>query len=120
MAKTRKQITFDLDTNAMRQYYPSDSWNNGYEVIKRHMKQNGFVWLQGSVYASEKPMSHVLVQKIINELIKNNPWLNKCMRDCRETNIGKEHDLNYMFNKDTKVLMREDANAQEAGATLES
>lgn len=113
MARTRKQITFDLDTDAMKKYYPSDSWNNGYEVIKRHMKKNDFIWLQGSTYASEKPMSHVRVQGIINELIKDNPWLNKCMRDCRESNIGKEHNLNYMFDKDAEVLTREELNKQK-------
>lgn len=113
MAKARKQITFDLDTDAMKKYYPVDSWNNGYDVIKRHMKNNGFLWLQGSTYASEKPMSHVRVQGILDELIRNNPWLNKCMRDCRESNIGKEHNLNYMFDKEAEVKMREEIKAEK-------
>ena len=113
MAKTRKQITFDLDTKALQKYYPSDSWRNAYEVIKRHMKQNGFAWLQGSSYASEKPMSHVRVQNILNDLIKKNPWLNKCMRDCRESNIGKEHNLNFMFDKEALVATREETKAQK-------
>ena len=42
MAETRKQIAFDLDTKALETYYPSESWNNAYEVIKRHMLKNGF------------------------------------------------------------------------------
>lgn len=112
MPKTRKQITFDLDTHALRVYYPSESWQNGYEVIKRHMRQNGFEWLQGSAYASEKPMSHVHVQNIIKELVRDNPWLNKCMRDCRETNIGKAHSLNYAFDKEADVPTREEARQQ--------
>lgn len=49
----RKQISFDLDTNALKLYYPSPSYNNAYEVIKRHMLKNGFYWLQGSVYISK-------------------------------------------------------------------
>ena len=40
MAETRKQIAFDLDTKALETYYPSESWNNAYEVIKRHMLKN--------------------------------------------------------------------------------
>lgn len=55
MATGRKQITFDLDTKALQKYYPGESWNNAYEVIKKHMLKNNFVWLQGSVYVSREP-----------------------------------------------------------------
>lgn len=104
MAESRKQITFDLDIHAMKKYYPLHNWNYGYEIIKGHMLKNGFQWLQGSVYVSKKPMPHLQVYNIIMDLVKENLWLNKCMRDCRESNIGKEHDLNYMFDKDAEVM----------------
>ena len=110
MPKSRKVITFDLDTQAMKQYYPSNSWNNGYDVIKKHMKQNGFNWQQGSVYISEKPMTHGQVQSIIREFIKKHPWINKCMRDCKEANIGRGHDLNYFFDKNANVMTRDEMN----------
>ena len=106
MADTRKQIAFDLDTKALKIYYPAKSWNNAYEVIRNHMTSNGFWWLQGSVYVSEKPMKPYLVTRILDELVEKNPWLNVCMRDCRETNIGKEHDINNLFNKDADVPTR--------------
>lgn len=107
MAGTRKQIAFDLDTKALEIYYPSESWNNAYEVIKRHMLKNNFSWLQGSVYVSKKPMTSTEVTNILDELVINNPWLNLCMRDCREANIGKEHSKNYIFDKNANVLARE-------------
>lgn len=44
MGTTRKQITFDLDTNALKIYYPSENWNNAYEIIRKHMTSNGFKW----------------------------------------------------------------------------
>ena len=113
MSETRKQITFDLDTHALRVYFPSESWQNGYEVIKREMKQNGFEWLQGSTYASKKSMSHVHVHNIIKELVWKYPWLNKCMRDCRETNLGRVHSLNYIFDKEADVMTREEVRRQE-------
>lgn len=94
----RKQISFDLDTNALKLYYPSSSYNNAYEVIKRHMLKNGFYWLQGSVYISKKPILSSEVTAILDELSVKNSWLNKCMGDCRETNIGKEHNKNYVFS----------------------
>ena len=37
MATGKKQISFDLDTKALKTYYPSGSWKNAYEVIRHHM-----------------------------------------------------------------------------------
>ena len=110
---TRKQIAFDLDTNALKIYYPSESWNNAYDVIKQHMENNGFKWQQGSVYVSQKPMEPVKVTNILKSLVAKNPWLNVCMRDCRETDIGKEHDKNHLFDKSAKVPARDELNAQK-------
>lgn len=38
--------------------------------------------------------------------MKNNSWLNLCMRDCREANVGKEHSKNYVFDKKADVPVR--------------
>ena len=72
MGTTRKQITFDLDTNALKIYYPSENWNNAYEIIRKHMTSNGFKWLQGSVYVSEKPIQAYHITRILDELIQKN------------------------------------------------
>lgn len=76
MASTKKQLCFDLDTNALKQYYPSKSWNNAYELIRKHMTAHGFNWIQGSVYVSEKPIKSYRVTRILNDLVQQNPWLN--------------------------------------------
>lgn len=106
MAKFRKQITFDLDTKELEKYYPTENWRNAYDVIKKHMVRHGFVWLQGSVYTSKGTLTTAEVTDILLELTINNPWLNLCMRDCRETNIGKEHSKNHIFDKNAKVELR--------------
>ncbi len=103
MANFRKQITFDLDTKSLKQYYPGESWQNAYDIIKRHMLKNGFRWLQGSVYVSQNTMATAKITDILMELATNNPWLNLCMRDCRETNIGKEHSKNHIFDKNIDI-----------------
>lgn len=103
---TRKQITFDLDTKALQTYYPKANWHNAYEDIKKHMKNNGFSWQQGSVYVSNQGMTSFDVTSILGELVKKNPWLNVCMRDCRETNIGKEHSKNILFDKNANIPKR--------------
>lgn len=115
MAAGRKQVAFDLDTDALKTYYPSESWNNAYDVIRRHMTNNGFNWLQGSVYVSQKPIISAEVTNILDELVSKNPWLNVCMRDCRETNIGKEHNKNHMFDKEAEVPTREEIKAKDQG-----
>ena len=107
MAKGRKQVTFDLDTKALEKYYPSDNWNYAYEIIRKHMTKNRFVWMQGSVYASKMPITSAEVTNILDELIEENPWINRCMRDCRETNIGREHSKNHLFDKDADICPRE-------------
>ncbi len=108
MAGSRKQVAFDLDTKALEKYYPTKSWNNAYEVIKKHMINNGFEWLQGSVYITKEPVSQTRTSIVLKELVKKNPWLNLCMRDCRETNIGREHSKNHIFDKNADVPARED------------
>ena len=97
MAYRRKQIAFDLLTESLKAYYPRLHWESAYDDIRKHMEVNGFIWQQGSVYVSEKPMSAAQVIKIIEALIEKCPWINYCMRDCRMTNIGKEHSLNKFF-----------------------
>lgn len=110
MTEVRKQIAFDLETKALEIYYPGEHWRSGYEVIKRHMLKNGFKWLQGSVYVSIKPMTSAETARILGNLVKRNPWLNLCMRDCREANIGREHSKNYIFDKNADVPTRTELN----------
>lgn len=107
MAATRKQLAFDLDTKALKTCYPGESWNNAYEIIKRHMLKNNFSWLQGSVYVSVKSMTSAEITNILDELLVQNPWLNLCMRDCREANIGREHSKNYLFDKNADIPARQ-------------
>ena len=114
MATGRKQVAFDLDTNALKKYYPSDSWNSAYDVIKRHMLNNGFSWQQGSVYISDSPMLSRDVSLAIEVLIQKNPWLNLCMRDCRQTNIGKEHSQNHLFDREISLPARAEIKAKKA------
>ena len=103
MAKGRKQVAFDLDTNALQVYYPLDNWKYAYEIIRRHMTKNKFTWMQGSVYVSKQPITSAEVTNVLDELIEKNPWLNLCMRDCRETNIGREHSKNHLFDKNADI-----------------
>lgn len=52
MVAGRNQVAFDLDTDALKTYSPSERWNNAYDVIRWHMTNNGGKWLQGSLSVS--------------------------------------------------------------------
>ena len=52
-------------------------------------------------------MASSVVTDILDDLIDENEWINKCMRDCRETNIGKEHNKNYLFDKKINIPTRD-------------
>ena len=47
-------ISFDLDTEQLKQVYPSQSWQNAYGDIKKTLVGLGFDWQQGSVYFGDK------------------------------------------------------------------
>lgn len=102
----KKQVSFDLNTEELKKFYPTKNWNNAYNIIKRHMINNDFEWLQGSVYVSKKLITSAEVTDILDELVSKHPWLNLCMRDCRETNIGRENSKNHLFDKEAKILPR--------------
>lgn len=99
----RQYISFDLDTKELKKYYPGENWHNAYEDIKKHMQANGFAWLQGSGYISTQVMSAAKAHNIVNNFIKNNLWINKCMHDCRVFNVEKTNDLNVLFDKSIDI-----------------
>jgi virulence-associated protein VapD len=71
------------------------------------MRKNGFVWRQGSVYVSSESIDGFEASIVIVKLVDRYPWLNACMRDCVVTDVGKEHNLNYLFDKNAEMPKRE-------------
>lgn len=105
--KTRKQVSFDLDTKALQKYFPEENWRKAYDVIKKYMKQNGFDWQQGSVYVSKSSKANKDINILLNNLIKENKWLHKCMKDCVVSSISKQYSQNHLFNKDLDIPKRQ-------------
>jgi virulence-associated protein VapD len=54
---SKKGIHFDLDTDALKQYYPNGDWHNAYHEVRRYFAKNGFDHIQGSGYHSVNPIS---------------------------------------------------------------
>lgn len=103
----KKQISFDLDTKELKKYYPKKNWRKAYDDIKAFMILNDFEWIQGSVYVSRTGLRQNIVFNLIRDLCNKFPYLNKSMRDCVVTNVGKTHNLNAMFDKSIKLRRRD-------------
>lgn len=103
MAKSRKQIAFDLDTGNLKKHYPKKHWRSAYADFKKFMVKNHFSWQQGSVYTSKKGMTPYEAYAVIRTMIQVYPWTNVCMRDCVVTNIGRSHSQNYLFDKNANI-----------------
>ena len=48
----RKGINFDLNTQALKEYYPKGDWHNAYADVRDFFEANGFEHIQGSGYHS--------------------------------------------------------------------
>ena len=86
----RKAINFDLDTNIMKDHrlYP-----NGYELLRVAFKNQGFEHRQGSGYLSTGKLTSDQVYEIVEEIVKEQPWLADCVKKIDVTDIGRQHDL---------------------------
>lgn len=90
----RRFIAFDLDTNALKQYYNAD-YKKAYNDIGKFFLKNGFKHRQWSGYVSEKPMSDSTVMAIITNLKNTFPWLKMCTRRFDVAEVGKLFDLTH-------------------------
>ncbi|MDD6489218.1 MAG: hypothetical protein PUG48_05325 [Clostridia bacterium] len=99
MGKTRKQITFDIDTNVAKQIF-GDNYRKAYDDIERFFKKQNFQHIQGSVYVSKKPMYKFQLFHLIVTLTQQYPYIKKCVRDIVFGNTSKNNSLNKFFDYD--------------------
>jgi len=105
---TKKAFTFDLDTKALQKYYPKGDWHNAYSDIKNFFARNNIEHIQGSAYHSKEPMAKYHAVSVINDLTKEFPWLNHCMKVCTINIVPKEYDVTHVFrNESNRLLMVE-------------
>ena len=85
-------ISFDLDTEQLKQVYPNTSWQNAYGDIKKVLIPLGFDWQQGSVYFGAK-LNAVECVLAAQKLSSSLPWFKDCVRDIRMLRIEELNDL---------------------------
>ncbi len=86
-------ICFDLDQDALRRHYPSASYTNGYEDIRRCLEAFGFTRQQGSVYFGNSNVTPVTCVMAVQDLQRRHAWFGKAVNDLRMLRIEEHNDL---------------------------
>ena len=86
-------IVFDLDTDMLKQLYPTPSWNNAYKDVRDYLTSRGFSWQQGSAYFGDETVDAVRCVRIVQRLSKKFPWFRSSVRDIRMLRIEENNDL---------------------------
>lgn len=86
-------ITFDLDTESLKQAYHNDSHGNAYKEIRTILTNNGFSWQQGSTYFGDETVDAVTCVLAAQELSNSLPWFASSVRDIRMLKIEDNNDL---------------------------
>jgi virulence-associated protein VapD len=86
-------IAFDLDTNALQQYYHPEKWRAAYGDIGREFAAHGFNGKQGSLYFGQKGTTPVSCVLAVQAVSKKYAWFAKVVRDIRMMRIEEDNDL---------------------------
>lgn len=86
-------ITFDLDTEVLKQTYPNDSITNAYGDIRKFLNDAGFDWQQGSVYFGNSTMNAVKCVVATQKLSEKYSWFSASVKDIRMLRIEELNDL---------------------------
>ena len=104
---TRKEITFDLSQEALRQHYPHKEtaqdpqfFKRAYKDIRRFMGASGFERRQYSVYVSAEALTTLDVALLAQRMAEELPWLRQCVKEITATDIGARHSLLGLLRSD--------------------
>ena len=118
--KTRKQITFDLDQERLKKYYPKKDYTSNeqyykksYKDISDFMKVNDFSHRQYSVYISNNTMTKTDVVKLTIAMVQEMPWLSECIKEMDVTDISNQHSLVEILKSDFSKLTKEMNNVEK-------
>lgn len=95
---TQYLITFDMDTNCLKNNYHGNNWNNAYYDIKHVLAKHGFDNMQGSVYLGDEGISEAHGTIAIQELTARFDWFYQCVSNIKFYRI--EADLDAQFIAD--------------------
>lgn len=94
----RYLITFDMDTNCLKENYHGNSWNNAYYDINKILKTHGFNNIQGSVYLGEEGVSEAHGTLALQEVTAVYEWFHACVSNVRFYRIESDLDAQFIID----------------------
>lgn len=117
-------ITFDMDTNCLKENYHGNNWNNAYADIARILKEYGFEGIQGSVYLGAEGISEAHGTLALQKLTANYNWFYSCVSNVRfyrlESDLNAQFIVDGVFHAKQQFLKKMEAlrfSLQQAGLT---
>lgn len=86
-------LTIELDTETLEAAYPSVSFCDAYEDIRRTLAPIGFTWQHGSVYFGDKKINAVDCVLAAQALSRKHAWFKASVRKIRMLRIEEISDL---------------------------
>lgn len=87
-------VTFDIDTECLKDNYHVPSSTNAYGDIRKFMEANGFKGQQGSVYFGDpEKITAVTCVLVVQKLAREYAWFPTCVKDVRMLRIEENNDL---------------------------
>ena len=80
-------ISFDLDQGALKSAYPGPSPTQAYLEIRQILIEEGFLWMQGSVYFGGDRIDAVTCVLAAQRLARELTWFSPAVRDIRMLRI---------------------------------
>jgi virulence-associated protein VapD len=99
-------IAFDLDTAALEEHHPADSWQKAYREIKDGLAEHGFERQQGSVYFGDKNVTSVTCVLAVQDLAAKFDWFAESVRDIRMLRIEEHNDLSVAIPRPVAISRR--------------
>jgi len=88
-------IVFDMLISDLKTHY-GERYHRAYSEISKIMEDNGFEWIQGNTYVTEKSL--IAVTQAMNALNKID-WFRQSVRDIRAFKIVDWSDFTPMFTE---------------------
>ena len=108
---SRKQITFDLCTDALKRHSPHQEpplnpqyYNQAYYDIRRFMKEHGFEHRQSSAYVSAGRLTTLDIVILMEWMAAELPWLGRCVNEIDVADIGAQHSLKKLLETASRPL----------------
>lgn len=99
-AKNFKALYFDLCVKDLAEYYSNTNPTGAYRQIRDFLRDHNFSHEQYSGYHSHFKTTDLEIFDLIREMSDKHTWLRHCIKHFEVTNVGANHDLMCLFNKE--------------------